>query len=179
MRISLESVNNEITTVIKEISATANADEALFATGRGKRALIFFRTADGGREAPERLKPVAVALELLELGVRKHFGDSGRNYGGTDANLELITADRYYAAALRLVVALQDDRLIKILCEGLAEASEGYAFPEEAGSARRRDALAKAAHRLGCHMGGHREYKESTFIALIEEVDSALFPNPS
>jgi hypothetical protein len=180
MRISLESLENEIAAIIGQTSGSIEPDLEIYRAGRAKRALVFFKTAEGGRSDAERLRPVAIALELLELGLRKHFlASPAAAYGSTEANLNLITADYYYARALRLVVELRDDRVVLMLCEGLAEAAEGYAWPDDTGAPRRRDALAKAAHRLGCLMGGHREYKEATLKTMIEEVDSVIFPNPS
>lgn len=180
MRVSLESVEKDIEMIIGGTPGPVGPDMELFKAGRSRRALVFFKTADGGRSEPARLRPVAVALELLELGVKKHFlQPPAAGYGAPAANLNLITADYYYARALRLVVGLRDDRVVRVLCEALAEVSEGYAFPSEPGAVRRQDALTKAAHRLGCLMGGHRQYKESSLKTLIEEVDSALFPNPS
>lgn len=177
---NLEPIRAAVTEAIGSTSDSIAADLRLFEVGQAKRAILLYKVADGGKAGAPALLATAVALELLQLGLRKHFDPATPPvYGTPAANLALITADRYYAKALTLVVALDDDRLVRILCGALAEASEGYSFSDITGAARRRDALVAAAHRLGCLMGGHREYKEASLKILVEEVDSALSPNPS
>lgn len=124
----------------------------LFNNGQAARAEVLLEAArqvDGN--GIQSLQPVAVALELLELGVKKQFG-SGRpagKYGSAEANLALVTADRYYARALELVVSLGDDRYVACLCDALADVSEACAYPETLDAGAKREAFKRAAETLG------------------------------
>ena len=125
---------------------------ALFNDGQAARAGVLFEAAkyvDGDKAG--HLQPVAIALELLELGVLKQFG-AGRpaaDYGSAEANLALVTADRYYARALELVVSLGDDRYVACLCDALADVSEACAYPEAPDAGEKREAFRRAAETLG------------------------------
>jgi hypothetical protein len=172
----LESVKNDIMSEIKDSSDSIDFDLALFTDGRARRAMTLLKTADGGCGF-KSLKPAAMALEYLQLGALKHFGPGRESveYGAPQANLSLITADYYYAKALRLIVALGDDRLVELLCDALSEVSEGYAWPEASDAGFRQEGFTRAAHRLGCLMADKTEYDNNSLTAFIEEVDSALF----
>ncbi len=175
----VEPVRAAVAAHIVSLSDSAEADLRRFETGRCKRAILLYRAADGGNVAAVSLLATATALELLELGLTKHFCPAEPPaYGQPAANLALITADRYYAKALALVVALGDDRLVRILCDALAEASENYC-QAPSGDAAPRDALALAASHLGSLLAGQGDYEEISSATLIEEVNSVLFPNPS
>lgn len=172
----LESVKNDISSEIKDSSDSIDSDLALFANGRARRAMMLLKTAAGCCEL-KSLKPAAMALEFLQLGVLKQFGPrrGSVEYGAPQANLSLITADYYYAKALRLIVALGDDRLVELLCDALSEVSEGYAWPEAPDAGFRQEGFTRAAHRLGCLMTDKPEYDNNSLTAFTEEVDSALF----
>ncbi len=160
---NVESVRAAVAVHIASLSEAPADDLLLFERGRCQRAILLYRTADGASAPAESLLATATALELLELGLTKHFKQAEPPvYGLTPANLALITADRYYAKALALVVDLRDDRLVRILCDALAEASESYSQGQLNGSSGRPGALAQAASHLGCLLGGQRDYQEAS-----------------
>ena len=123
---------------------------ALFNNGQAVRAEVLLEAAQCV-DRDGRLQPVAVALELLELGVKKQFGPGrpAAEYGSAEANLALVTADRYYARALELVVSLGDDRYVACLCDALADVSEACAYPETPEARVKREAFKRAAETLG------------------------------
>lgn len=176
----LESVKNDITSEIKDSSDSIDSDLAIFENGRARRALMLLKTVGGDCDF-ETVRPAAMALEYLQLGASKHFGPGRQSavYGTPQANLSLITADYYFARALGLIVDLQDDRLVELLCDALSEVSEGYAWPETPDAGYRQDAFMRAAHRLGCLMAAKAEYDNESLEAFIEEVDSVLISYPS
>lgn len=151
----LASVNTRIEKEIRAVSDSIESDLALFYEGRSRRAQAILTVA--GVYDIKRLQPVAVSLELLELGIRKHFGETAGGYGSAGVNLALVTADLFYARALQLIVALGEDRLVRELCLALAEVSEGYAYPDADGSPARRDGFTGAAKRLGYMMSRDKE----------------------
>ena len=148
----LTSSKRDIEQEIRASSDSVETDMALFKDGQAALAEVLLTSArqvDGNGAG--YLQPVAVALELLELGVKKQFGP-GRpagKYGSAGANLALITADRYYARALELVVSLGDDRYVACLCDALALVSEACAYPEAPGAGAKREAFRRAAETLG------------------------------
>lgn len=153
----IKDLNKEIAKEISERSDAAESDLKLWREDGSRRAVIVFKAASGGTYDLEKLKPVAIALELLAAGERKHFG-AGRPaaaYGQPAANIALVTADSFYVRALALVVSLRDDRLVKTLCNALALVSEGYAFPDAPDTAIKLAAFDAAAYRLGRMLGGH------------------------
>jgi hypothetical protein len=167
----LESVKNDIENEIKDSSDSVSSDLKLFRDGGAGRALALLKAANDADITMNSLKPAAMALEYLQLGALKHFG-GGRpdhDYGTLEANLSLITADYYYARALGLIVALGDDRLVELLCDALAEVSEGYAWPDEPGAETRRAAFTRAAGDLASIMTAAKNDIYSTMETPIEE----------
>lgn len=148
----MTSFKRDIEQEIRASSDSVATDMVLFNNGQAAQAEVLLEAAqyvDGAGAG--YLQPIAVALELLELGVKKQFGP-GRpagKYGSAGANLTLITADRYYARALELVVSLGDDRYVACLCDALAQVSEAYAYPEAPAAGVKREAFKKAAGTLG------------------------------
>lgn len=85
--------------------------------------------AQFGRYDFRKLKPLAVALELLDLAVKEHYFVSRRLQKGSrklhvdaDNNLLLITGDYYYARAIILVAPLGDE-IVGALAEAIANIS--------------------------------------------------------
>lgn len=153
----VKSLNKEIAREIAERSDAVESDLKLWRKDGSRRAVIALKAASGGTYDLEKLKPVAIALELLAVGERKHFG-AGQPmapYGQPAANIALVTADSFYVQALALVVALGDDRLVKVLCDALAEVSEGYAYLDAPEAVAKQAAFDVAADRLGRILGGH------------------------
>ena len=165
----------------QEINSRGNVaagDYDLFRSGKARRALVLYK-ASGGAGDPIILSDVAAALELLRLGLLKHFSAKAARYGLPPENTRLVLADAYYARALGIVVALGDTTLVRILCDALASASEGYAGPDNEESRSLRNSLEKAAFTIGCYISGRQEGEKSSFMTIVEEVDSAVFAHPS
>lgn len=142
------SVYKNIHADVRKCAIDADPVRALKELGLTRAARLYdsASSADGNADA---LTELAAALELLETGLRLQFEDRPEGpYGNAAANLSLIKADRLYAKALSSVVALGDDRFVAVLCDALAAASEGRAWPEQPGSADNRNALYQAAGSL-------------------------------
>lgn len=152
----LKIVNDEIEVEIRNISDSVESDIALWREEKSMRTLTVLETAQDGDYDLAKLKPLVTAIELLALGICKHFGPGrpSTTYGAPKANITLVTADAYYVRALELVISLHDDRLVKALCEALALASEGYAFPDGPDAAEKRAAFDTAAYQLGSLVSG-------------------------
>jgi hypothetical protein len=177
----INSLNKVIAKEILERSDAVEPDLKLWQEGGSRRAVILFKTASGGAYDPAKLRPVAIALELLAAGVRKHFG-TGRPaapYGQPAANISLVTADSFYVRALDLVIALGDDRLVRTLCDGLAQVSEGYAYPDASKTSDRLAAFDTAAYRLGRMLSGNDMPAGGLPEEISKEIENAVFPHPS
>jgi heptaprenyl diphosphate synthase len=107
-------------------------------------ATLLLFSAKFGNYDFERVKPAAVAVELLELAVEKHYptgielpgGKGTKKKGGEDEtdtgaeqntreeNLALITGDYYYSRAILLVAGLKDVFAIKVLAEAIADVAD-------------------------------------------------------
>ncbi len=177
----IKSLNKEIERELTERSDTAESDLKLWREEGSRRAVIVLKAASGGDYDLNKLRPVAIALELLAAGVRKHFG-AGRPaaaYGQPAANIALVTADSFYARALALVVSLHDDKLVKILCQALASVSEAYAYPDAPDRADRLAAFNVAAYRMGRMLSGNNLAAGEVPDELSKEIENAVFPYPS
>ncbi len=129
---------------------------------------MLLATAAVGNYDLDRLRPVGEALELLNLGIRKHFA------AHQQLNLNLITADHYYARALSTVVQLEDNYIVHRLSEALIDVSAGQAshlsggesknqpFTEYYKGLRKRSEFYKAASEIGIHLGGLKDSWIST-----------------
>lgn len=153
---TLTSFKEDIEREILALSDDRDEDLALFTGGQARRAETLLKAAPApGNGQAAAVKNLAVALELLELGIRKQFETTG--YGTATANLRLITADSYYARALELTVALGDDRYVSRLCDALAEASEDYAAPSGRANQETGRAFLNAAEDLGRMLSEERK----------------------
>ncbi|MEW6188793.1 MAG: polyprenyl synthetase family protein [Actinomycetota bacterium] len=148
----LADLERDIRVVKREFEREVSLPDKLVATsaghnlfkgqGRSNRRFILtpllLISAKFGRYNFRKLKPVAVALELLDLAVGRHY--AGTNIGERRAqpetrnrkpenNLALICGDYYYAKALTLVSSLGDSQVIRILAEAIANIAEGEALP--------------------------------------------------
>jgi hypothetical protein len=177
----IKSLNKEIVKEIAALSDSVESDFKLWSEDGSRRAVITLKAASEGDYELAKLKPVALALELLAVGVRKHFGGGrpGVPYGQPAANIALVTADSFYVRALALVVELGDDRLVKALCDALAAVSEGYAYPDEPGAADNLAAFDVAAYRLGLMLSGRNVPAGGLPEELSKEIMDAVFPNPA
>ncbi|MFA5867888.1 MAG: hypothetical protein WC891_08020 [Actinomycetota bacterium] len=177
----IKSLNKEIAREIAERSDSAESDLKLWREEGPRRAVIVLKAAAGGHYDLKKLRPVAIALELLAAGVRKHFGagQPAAAYGQPAANIALVTADSFYVRALALVVTLRDDRLVKILCEALASISEGYAYPEAPDRADRLAAFNVAAYRLGRLLSGNNAASGDLPDEISKEIENAVFSDPA
>jgi hypothetical protein len=177
----LKTLNDEVEKEIRKMSDSVESDLVLWREDKSFRALTTLKAAEGGVYDLAKLKPLAVAIELLALGVNKHFGPGrpATAYGDAEANISLVTADAYFVRALELVITLKDDRLVRALCEALALASEGYAFPDDPDAAGRQAAFETAAFRLGSLVGGKHVTTEAIPDELAKEIKNAVFPYPS
>ncbi len=177
----IKSLNKEIEREISERSDSAESDLKLWREEGSRRAVIMLKAAKDGHYDLQKLKPVAIALELLAAGVRKHFG-AGQpvaTYGQPSANIALVTADSFYVRALALVVSLRDDRLVKILCDALASSSEAYAYPDVPDTADGLAAFNVAAYRLGRLLSGNKTVSGELTDEISKEITNAIFPNTS
>ncbi|MDI6689799.1 MAG: polyprenyl synthetase family protein [Actinomycetota bacterium] len=148
----LADLERDIRVVKKEFEREVSLPDSLVRTSAGHNAFkgqgrsnrrfiltpLLLISAKFGRYNFRKLKPVAVALELLDLAVRKHYAgtniDQRRAQPETlnpkpEDNLALICGDYYYAKALTLVSALGDSRVIRILAEAIANIAEGEVLP--------------------------------------------------
>lgn len=177
----LKSLNKEIEKEIRVLSDSPESDLKLWRREGSRRALITLKAAAGGTYRTASLKPLAIALELLALGVNKHFGDGRPQepYGAPAANVALVTADAYYVRALSLVVSLDDDRLVKALCDALATVSEGYVYPDAPDAGEKQAAFDEAAYRLGSLLGGNETPAGILPDDLVKEIKNAVFPYSS
>lgn len=75
-----------------------------------------------------KLKPVAVAVELLDVAIREHYNKGEiKNTKPTKSDpscFALVRGDYLYARALNLVSALGDCQVIKLLSQVIADISE-------------------------------------------------------
>lgn len=122
--------------------------------------MLLVLTAGLGKYDYRWVEPVGVALELLDLGIRKHFGPDRCQ------NIDLITADQYYARALSLVAELNETMVVRYLSEGLMGVSEGnISYPQSERlkpgnladyyrGLQKRCGLYGAASQIGVHLAG-------------------------
>lgn len=115
----MSSIEERVELELRHYSNNVGSDLKLVKKERSSRALLLLLAACLGDYSLARLEPIGVALELLNTGVKKHFG---ANDGG---NLDLIAADHYYARALDIVVSLSDNRIVRRLSDALSEVSVG------------------------------------------------------
>ncbi|MCL6473003.1 MAG: hypothetical protein K6T91_09380 [Firmicutes bacterium] len=118
-------------------------------------ATLLFATASCGSYRSEELKPVAVGLELLRLAVEKHYHESPRN--STERNIFLITADYYYAKAIRIAAELKKSYVVKIMVRAIADIARLEACGPQKGLAasenKKYASLFDAAVTIGARLG--------------------------
>lgn len=179
--LDLKVLNDEIEQEIRNMSDSVESDLVLWREEKSLKALITLKAAEAGVYDLAKLRPLAIAIELLNLGVSKHFGPGRPStaYGAPEANITLITADAYYVRALELVVTLKDDRMVKALCDALALASEGHSFPDDPDAAGKQAAFDAAAYHLGRLVSGKNLSTPGAPDEFIKEIENAFFPYPS
>lgn len=94
---------------------------------------LILLTAKLGKYDFSRLKPAAVAVELLDLALREHYQKSDGSPAAEKSNpglpdrrdqLSLIRGDHLFARALNLVAALGDCKVVRLLSQVIADVSE-------------------------------------------------------
>ncbi len=115
----LGSIQDLVFEEIHDCSDFVDGDVHIFREGRAARALLLLMTAGLGSYDIEGIKPVGVAIELLNLGIKKHFSKDNVD------NMSLIVSDHYFATALDMVVALKDNWIVTRLSDALQEVSDG------------------------------------------------------
>lgn len=184
-----EEIQEDIDLVLEDVKREAASHPLLSAEAREIRepllATLLLFSGKFGKYDFQRLKPAAVAVELLELAVEKHYpkgielpeGKSGKKKAEADSlgegagpasstreeNLALITGDYYYSRAILLVAGLKDVFAIKILAEAIADVADAITMttsPDLSGDALIQefsDKIAKfvALYDAACHLGGY------------------------
>lgn len=115
----LNSIRDLVFREIHDCSDSVGNDNRTFKESRAARALLLLLTSGLGAYDFDRMKPVGVAVELLNLGIKKHFSRD------TVDNMSLIVSDHYFATALNIVVELEDDWIVTRLSNALQEVSDG------------------------------------------------------
>lgn len=120
-------------------------------------ARLLLVVASIGTYNSEGLIPVAVGLELLRLAADRHYPPL-RESLGEDQNLHIISADYFYAQAIRLAAHLHNGDVIGHMVRAIAEVAGAEASMQGKSIAThdigsKRAGLFKAAVKLGALMG--------------------------
>lgn len=108
---------------------------------------LLFLSAKLGDFNLDKLKSVAVGVELLNLAVEHHYSENRSNF-----NQALILGDYFYAQAITLGAETEDNRIVKAMVEAVADISEAKASKDN----RDENWLRKLASLYGtaCYLGG-------------------------
>jgi len=144
----LKSIQDLVLVQIRSSSDSMDDDIRIIKDGRSACALLLLLTAGLGSYDLDRIKPVGVALELLNLGIKKHFSkDSIENMG-------LIVSDHYFATALNIVVKLDDNWIVGRLSDALQEVADGQVVKDYYSGLKSRCAFYQAACDIGARSSG-------------------------
>lgn len=115
-------------------------------------AKLFLVSASLGEYRFDKLKPVAVGLELLRLAADKHYLALNQLMDAQDKimgrNLTLVTADYYYALAIKLASSLRLGYVVEHMVRAIANIAEAQIAGENSTS------LFQTAAKLGARIGG-------------------------
>jgi hypothetical protein len=139
-------------------------------------ARMMFIIASLGDDEHEALIPSAVGLELLRLGIKKHYMqtvESARN-----RNLNIISADYYYAQAIDLVTPFGRGDIVACLAKAIADTAEAAAIDRAPDNnielsqifTEKSAGVYKAAVRLGLLLGNRIENRMRDIL-----IDHAIF----
>lgn len=155
-------------------------------------ARIMFIAASLGSNGSdiEALNPVAVGLELLRLGLEKHYDEPLTASGSR--NLYIISADYYYAQAINMATAFNRGDIVAHLVKAIADVAEAEVLrrtsADELDSSQhyneKNAGLYSAAVRLGFLLSGNKDeqaqnvlIKYSALYAMIERFKKAGIEN--
>lgn len=123
----ISAIEHDLTEIKEELLKNAFSGHVLLEeqfcdTGNLPLATLLFAAASYGSYRSEELKPAAVGLELLRLAVEKHYRANPRN--SAERNIFLITADYYYAKAIRIAAELKKAYVVKIMVKAIANIAQ-------------------------------------------------------
>lgn len=124
------SFEQHLIEVKTELIKNAGAGHKLLAaqeinTSTVPAACIMLVAAGSNAWEHEALVPCAVSLELLRLGIEKHY--QSKDNPLMDKNLYLVSADYYYAQAINLVSVFGRGEIVACLVKAIADVAEGQA----------------------------------------------------
>jgi hypothetical protein len=135
----LLSINSELQEDLRQVKTQFKAEisqkAGYLGQVSGNNAFVHSRlvliAAKLGNYDFSRLKPAAVAVELLDLALREHFKQEQNSSESDAVNGEerpdqfwLIRGDHLFARALSLVASLGDARIVRVLSQVIADVSE-------------------------------------------------------
>jgi len=131
-------------------------------------SLLLLTSAGFDRHDFDHLGPLAVGLELLEFGVKRHYQGNyrGKLPGRAIDDLSLISGDYYYSKGISFAARLGKSDFVKIMAQAIVEVTEAqigldcietYAeedfFEKYGASLSKRAVLYRAACKLGTIAG--------------------------
>lgn len=190
-QVIFEEIQDDINLVLEDVKREASSHPLLGGEALEIRepllATLLLFSAKFGQYDFERLKPAAIAVELLELAVEKHYpsgvelpSGKGKKKASEEAavestreeNLALITGDYYYSRAILLVAGLKDVFAIKVLAEAIADVADAITMKISADLSGDHliqvfcDRVSKfvALYDAACHLGGYLSGVEETTL---------------
>ncbi|HEY3375007.1 MAG TPA: hypothetical protein VGK02_08110 [Candidatus Aquicultor sp.] len=148
------AIDQDIEIVREQLIASAFSGHSLLAEQERlietvPLARLLFITASLGTYRPDQLRPVAVGLELLRLAAEIHYWGPRTC---DDRNLNLVTADYYYAYAIKLAATTNVESAISYMVQAIADITKGETMPD-ASKSYRGASIFETAVRLGVRLG--------------------------
>lgn len=163
------STNRELRDDLQQVKTQFRTEiaqkDGYLAPGSGNGVFIHsnlvLTAAKLGKYDFSRLKPAAVAVELLDLALRQHFKMGNRSEQSANSSAQgnldqfsLIRGDHLFARALSLVAGLGDPRVVSVLSQVIADVSEFQLLDgEPVTRLRKMVSLYAASAQIGAMLG--------------------------